>query len=191
MFDIAWSEFLIVAVVALVVVGPRDLPALLRQVGRMVSTVRKMAGDFQTQFNDALKEAELDDLRREVTGLKDIAGKAAKGNPFTIAGEELRKAMEPRAADTPSALAGDTPAPTHPDADPAPSALAPEPSTPTPVSAGDHAVSSPVAYVPEQSISTADPSSAATTPVVGAPSDAPPPPSDVESASEPKPGAAS
>lgn len=183
MFDIAWSEFLIVAVVALVVVGPRDLPALLRQVGRMVATVRKMAGEFQTQFNDALKEAELDDLRREVSGLKDIATKATSSNPFSIAGDELKKAMEAKPSETaPSALAGETPEPAEIGADPVPSALAPEaPAEPTNgAPAVQHSEPSPV------------PAEPVPTTTVAALSDAPPPPSDTESAApEPKSGAAS
>ncbi|MFD1333455.1 Sec-independent protein translocase protein TatB, partial [Methylopila musalis] len=126
MFDIAWSEFLIVAVVALVVVGPKDLPALLRNVGRMVATVRRMAGEFQTQFNDAMREAELDELRKEVSGLKDVASKAIGGDPVALARDELRKAMDgkPAAASTPAALAGDAPA--TPAEEGTPSALAPE-----------------------------------------------------------------
>ncbi|MFD1701382.1 Sec-independent protein translocase protein TatB [Methylopila henanensis] len=125
MFDIAWSEFLIVAVVALVVVGPRDLPGLLRNVGRMVATVRRMAGEFQTQFNEAMREAELDELRREVSGIKDAARKAAGGDPFSIARDELKKAIDGEAK-PPAALAGDPPAATPAEAaEPAPSALAP------------------------------------------------------------------
>ncbi|GLK55700.1 sec-independent protein translocase protein TatB [Methylopila capsulata] len=128
MFDIAWSEFLVVAVVALVVVGPKDLPALLRNVGRMVATVRRMAGEFQTQFNDAMREAELDDLKREVTGLKDIASKAASSpNPFQIARDEIRKAVDSKPA-APSALAGEAASSSSVDDLPIPSALAPSPS---------------------------------------------------------------
>ena len=138
MFDIAWSEFLIVAVVALVVVGPKDLPGLLRNVGRMVATVRRMAGEFQTQFNDAMREAELDELRKEVSGLKDVASKAVGGNPMALARDELRKAIDGKPADkAPSALAGDGPA-AAPAEEGVPSALAP----PAP-EAGSEAVDAP------------------------------------------------
>ena len=119
MFDIAWSEFLVVAVVALVVVGPRDLPALLRTVGKTVASLRRMAGEFQSQFHEAMREAELDDLKNEVTGLKDKASKYVGASPFEIARNEIRDAIEGR----PSALAGDA---AKADAD-APSALAPAP----------------------------------------------------------------
>lgn len=123
MFDIAWSEFLIVAVVALVVVGPKDLPGLLRTVGKTVASLRRMAGDFQSQFNEAMREAELDDLKREVTGLKDAASKLTGGaSPFEIARNELKSALEDKPK-PPSALSGASE--TAPASD-APSALAPQ-----------------------------------------------------------------
>ena len=62
MFDIAWSELLLIGAVALVVIGPKDLPKALRTVGQVVGKVRRMAADFQGQFNDAMREAELHDL---------------------------------------------------------------------------------------------------------------------------------
>jgi sec-independent protein translocase protein TatB len=70
MFDIGWSEMLVVGAVALVVIGPKDLPGALRQAGKWMGTVRRMASDFQGQVNQAMREAELDDLRREVQNLK-------------------------------------------------------------------------------------------------------------------------
>lgn len=63
------SEILVIAVVAIVVVGPKDLPKLLRTVGKTVSGVKRMAGDFQQQFNDAIEETDLGDFK----DLKDIA----------------------------------------------------------------------------------------------------------------------
>ena len=59
MFDIGWPEMLVVAVVLIVVVGPKDLPRMLRAFGRTTSKMRSMAGDFRKQFDEALKEAEL------------------------------------------------------------------------------------------------------------------------------------
>lgn len=147
MFDIAWSEFLVVAVVALVVVGPKDLPGLLRTVGKTVASLRRMAGEFQSQFNEAMREAELDDLKKEVTGLKDAASKLAGPNPFEIARNELKSALQDRPA-APSALAGGAAAAAGgaasaatPDA---PSALAPPPpEEPPPVAEADFALSAP------------------------------------------------
>lgn len=66
MFDIGWSELLVIAVIAVVVVGPKDLPRMLRTVGKTVGKMRRMANDFQRQFNDALKEAEIDEIKKSV-----------------------------------------------------------------------------------------------------------------------------
>lgn len=94
MFDIAWSELLVIAVVALVVIGPRDLPAALRTFGKMVGKVRRMASDFQGQFNEAMREAELDGLRNELAELKRTThGMLDAPNPSALARDEVRKAM--------------------------------------------------------------------------------------------------
>lgn len=78
MFDIGWSELLVVGVVALVVIGPKELPRVLRTVGQGIAKLRRMAGEFQGQFNEALREAELSDLKDSVSGLKnDLSGLAS------------------------------------------------------------------------------------------------------------------
>lgn len=69
MFGIAWSEFLLIGIVALVVVPPKDLPAMMRTVGRWVGQMRRMASDFQYQVSSALREAEIEDLRKSVEDL--------------------------------------------------------------------------------------------------------------------------
>ncbi len=66
MFQLSWSELLIIAIVAVVVVGPKDLPRLLRALGRTMAKLRRMAGEFQRQFNEALREAELEDVRKDI-----------------------------------------------------------------------------------------------------------------------------
>jgi len=58
MFDIGWSEVLVIAVVAIVVVGPKELPRMLRSFGKTMGTVRRMSNDFKRQFDEALREAE-------------------------------------------------------------------------------------------------------------------------------------
>jgi sec-independent protein translocase protein TatB len=64
MFDIAWSEMLVIVVVALVFIGPKDLPRLVREVGRWTAKARSMAREFQRSFDDMVREAELDDIRK-------------------------------------------------------------------------------------------------------------------------------
>lgn len=91
MFDIAWSELLIIAVVALVVVGPKDLPKVLRVAGQWMGKVRRMAGEFQAQVNEAIREAELDDVKKSVEDLKAY-------NPATIIRNEIENATAPLTA---------------------------------------------------------------------------------------------
>ena len=71
MFDMSWGEVLVIGAVALVVIGPKDLPKALRTLGNMTAGVRKMAGEFQSQFNEAMREAELDEIKKQVSGLND------------------------------------------------------------------------------------------------------------------------
>lgn len=67
---IGGSELVLIAVVALIVVGPKDLPKLLRQLGRFVAKMRSMADEFRTSFDDMARQSELDDLRKEVEALR-------------------------------------------------------------------------------------------------------------------------
>jgi sec-independent protein translocase protein TatB len=69
MFDISWTEFLLIGVVALIVIGPKELPAVLRTVGQWTRKVRSMAADFQGQFQEAMREAEMADLKKQVDDL--------------------------------------------------------------------------------------------------------------------------
>lgn len=84
MFDIGWSEILVIAVVLIVVVGPKDLPPMIRAFGKMTSNLRKMAGDFRNQFDEALREADMDDVRRTISDVQNL-------NPTN----SLRDAMNP------------------------------------------------------------------------------------------------
>ncbi len=69
MFDISWTEFLLIGVVALVVIGPKELPGVLRTLGQWTRKVRGMANEFQNQFQEAMREAEMADLKKEVDNL--------------------------------------------------------------------------------------------------------------------------
>jgi sec-independent protein translocase protein TatB len=64
MFDIGWSELLVIGVVAVVVVGPKELPRLMRTFGHYTGKLRAMASDFQRQFEDAVRETEIDEVRK-------------------------------------------------------------------------------------------------------------------------------
>ena len=97
MFDIGWTEMLVIAVVMIVVVGPKDLPRMLRTFGRTTTKLRAMAGDFQKQFNEALKEAELDDVKKSVDQLRSLnpASEIRKQlNPFEKAAADIRSGLD-------------------------------------------------------------------------------------------------
>jgi sec-independent protein translocase protein TatB len=80
MFDIAWSELFVILIVALVVVGPKDLPKLMRKVGQWTGRARSMADQFRRSFDDMARQAELDELRTEVNKMK-----SAVTNPMSEA----------------------------------------------------------------------------------------------------------
>lgn len=71
MFDIGWSELLVIAVVAIIVVGPKDLPRLMWAFGHYASKLRRMAGEFQHQFENAMREAELEEARKAIESVGD------------------------------------------------------------------------------------------------------------------------
>lgn len=68
--DLSGIHILIVLVVALVVVGPQDLPKLLRQIGQFVGKMRGMANEFRASFDEMARQSELDDLRKEVEAMR-------------------------------------------------------------------------------------------------------------------------
>ena len=80
MFDLSWGEMGIIAVVALVVLGPKELPNALRTMSMLMKNARKLAGEFQSGVNEIIREADLEDARKklqEVTSLNKTEMKAA------------------------------------------------------------------------------------------------------------------
>jgi sec-independent protein translocase protein TatB len=119
MFDMSWGEMLIIGAVALIVIGPKDLPKALRTVGNMVGKVRRMAGEFQGQFQDAMREAEMDEVRRNLDGLNKSV---SSFDPVATIRDEIKSAVDkpaPEASVSPAAVAAATePAATLASADP-------------------------------------------------------------------------
>ena len=66
MFDLTSSKLLLLGMIALLVVGPKELPGLLRTVGRYVGMIKRQAADFRAQFDEAMKESEIADLKKQV-----------------------------------------------------------------------------------------------------------------------------
>ena len=105
---------LVIGAVALVVIGPKDLPKALRSVGEAVGKIKRMAAEFQGQFNDAMREAELHDLKKQ---LEDVGGSVQAAtkvdfNPIQTIRDEL-KAAQP-AADPSTPVADFKPQPIEP-----------------------------------------------------------------------------
>jgi sec-independent protein translocase protein TatB len=110
MFDIGWSEIAVIAVVALIAIGPKELPGVLRMVGQWMGKARKMAAEFQGQFQEAMREAEMADLKKSFDEVKEAASGFTTGNLMTSLEKDVSKALDIDVLDKPAASATDTPA---------------------------------------------------------------------------------
>ena len=139
MFDIGWPEMLVIAVVLIVVVGPKDLPKMLRTFGKTTSNLRKMAGDFRKQFDEALKEAELDDVKSTIDAARKFnpAADIRKAlNPMERAASEVRAGLDGLMKSQPPAVpSSDAPAATAEPAKAGPAAMPGEPVVAPPATA--------------------------------------------------------
>ena len=96
MFDIGWSELVVIAVVALIAIGPKELPGVLRMVGQWMGKARKMAAEFQGQFQEAMREAEMADLKKSFDEVKEAATGFTSGNLMTSLQKDVSKALRHR-----------------------------------------------------------------------------------------------
>ncbi len=132
MFDIGWTELLVIAVVAIVVIGPKDLPRVMRMVGQWTGRLKRMGREFQGQFNEALREAELEDVRKDVTEIgrslkEDVAKTGADINKgLAVAGPSIAAPV----AETPTPA--EAPAP-----EPVPESVEATPPEPAAAAAGE------------------------------------------------------
>ena len=94
MFDIGWSELVVIAVVALIAIGPKELPGVLRMVGQWMGKARKMAAEFQGQFQEAMREAEMADLKKSFDEVKEAATGFASGNIMTSLQKDVSDALQ-------------------------------------------------------------------------------------------------
>ncbi|QOZ53104.1 Sec-independent protein translocase protein TatB [Bradyrhizobium sp. CCBAU 53338] len=121
MFDIGWSELVLIGVVALVAIGPKELPGVLRMVGQWMGKARKMAAEFQGQFQEAMREAEMADLKKSFDEVKEAASGFTGGGLMTSLQKDVSDALRVDAldkpAETPAMAAVEPPAsPTPPEA---------------------------------------------------------------------------
>lgn len=107
MFDIGWPELLVVAIVLIIVVGPKDLPPMLRAFGRTTKKLRAMASEFRGQFDDALREAELDDVKKtfdDARKLNPMQNLRDAVNPLKDTAKDIKADLE-KSVKTPSSTA--------------------------------------------------------------------------------------
>jgi sec-independent protein translocase protein TatB len=130
MFNIGWSEYLVIAVIALVAIGPKELPGVLRMVGQWVAKARKMAAEFQGQFQEAMREAEIADLKKSFDEVKEAATGFASGDIMTSLHNDVTAALsvdeKPAAAAEAVASSDETASPPAEAAASEPLAIAPE-----------------------------------------------------------------
>jgi sec-independent protein translocase protein TatB len=145
MFDIGWSEFVLIAVVALIAIGPKELPGVLRTVGQWMGKARKMAAEFQGQFQEAMREAEMADLKKSFDEVKEAASGFTSGNIMTSLQKDVSESLRIDDIDKPPAAATEMPA-----IEPPVTPTTPEPPVPeTFAEAGVHAATEPLAITPE------------------------------------------
>jgi sec-independent protein translocase protein TatB len=137
MFDIGWGELLVIGIVALIAIGPKELPGALRTLGQWMGKLRRMASEFQNQFQEAMREAEMADLKKQVDEMTSQASSYANFDPVS----EVRKELESTQQQIESAIA-DKP-PTEPSTPPAAVEPPPAVTTSEPVTAPSADVAAP------------------------------------------------
>ncbi|GLK83590.1 Sec-independent protein translocase protein TatB [Ancylobacter defluvii] len=167
MFDIGWSEMLVIGVVALIVIGPKELPGVIRNVGRMVGKLRRMAGEFQGTFQEALREADLADVKKTLSGfaddtqnsissVRDSVAASIPTNPLHDIEQQLKDAATP-------VERKDLPAPADPTAPPsAPEATELEPNAFESIEAEVRDAADAIAEAPPQPVAVATATEVAT-----------------------------
>ncbi|SDB70516.1 Sec-independent protein translocase protein TatB [Belnapia rosea] len=163
MFDLAWSEIALIGVVALVVIGPKDLPEAIRGVARGIAKLRRMASEFQGQADELVREANLDEVRQSINEIRNFNVR----DEFTKAVDKdgsIRKTFtddplkpgytSPSASTTPAAESFGPPAPAGeaaaeaPRPPAAPAFIPPSAVPPAPVASPAAAAAPPPAFVP-------------------------------------------
>jgi sec-independent protein translocase protein TatB len=113
MFDIAWSEMVVIGAVALIAIGPKDLPKALRAVGAMTAKARRMASEFQDHFREAMREAELESVKQEVANINQDLSAATSGlqGEFNSIGSQMPSSSALAVQPAPEAPKADAPLP--------------------------------------------------------------------------------
>ena len=134
MFDIGWSELVLIGIVALIVIGPKELPTALRTAGLWMGKVRRMASEFQGQFQEAMREAEMAELKKQVDEIGNSTANLTNFDPLADVKSDIEntfhdKPKPPSVSDAtapgtplavPVSLTSETPSVTAPPALPEP-----------------------------------------------------------------------
>ena len=100
---IGFAELMLLAVAALIIVGPKDLPLMMRHIGQFVGKGRAMAREFQSAFDDIVRQSELDDLRKEIEDLKLQNAMSQAEDDFKSVEQDINaQVMKQSAGDTPA-----------------------------------------------------------------------------------------
>ena len=139
MFGLNWGELIVIGIVALIAIGPKELPTVLRTIGHWMGKMRRMANEFQSQFQEALREAELTDLQKHAEDIGGSVSNLANINPLAEEQKEIERIGE-GAGNLPSEAVS---AEASPAATPAPETSVPMPELPPPVTEKDFAPAAP------------------------------------------------
>jgi sec-independent protein translocase protein TatB len=94
MFDIGWGELVVIGIVALIAIGPKELPTVLRTLGQYMGKVRRMAAEFQGQFQEAMREAEMADIKKHAEDLRSSVSDLTNFDPMANTKKEIESAFE-------------------------------------------------------------------------------------------------
>jgi sec-independent protein translocase protein TatB len=106
MLEIGWGKLVLIGIVALLVIGPKELPAVLRTMGQWMTKLRRMAAEFQSQFQEAMREAELADLKKQVDEMSSTAQSYTNFDPLS----DVRREFETTQHQIESAVTAPVPA---------------------------------------------------------------------------------
>jgi len=146
MFGLGWGEVVVIGIVALIAIGPKELPTVLRSLGQWMGKIRRMANEFQGQFQEALREVELTDLKKHA---EDITNDISNFDPMADTQKEMEKAFEmPDPLRNPDPLASTATSSSNSSTEPAallevtalPAIEVPLPDAPSPVTEKDFVV---------------------------------------------------
>ena len=94
MFNLGWGELLVIGIVALIAIGPKELPTVLRTLGQWMGKVRRMANEFQGQFQEALREAEFADLKKHADEITSSVSEFSNIDPLADVQKDVEKSFE-------------------------------------------------------------------------------------------------